>query len=92
MLGEAEERWSYLQVPLDRPWGFATAGMYRVGCLRGSTWLPGRDPGGGGGVAAIPRSWARRWPGLGSFAYHQARLIELLLPGADRGPACRPGD
>ena len=80
LLGEAEEPWSYMKFPFYRPLGYAGgAGMYRVGPLarlnvadRAGT--PEADAelhrfrafGEGGG------------PVLGSFHYHQARLIEIL--------------
>jgi NAD-reducing hydrogenase large subunit len=80
LLGEAEEPWSYMKFPFYRPLGYADgAGMYRVGPLArlnvaDRTGTPEADAelqhfrtlAGGGG------------PVLGSFAYHQARLIEIL--------------
>jgi NAD-reducing hydrogenase large subunit len=80
LLGEGEEPWSYMKFPFYRPLGYADgAGMYRVGPLArlnvaDRTGTPEADAelrrfrtlADGGG------------PVLGSFYYHQARLIEIL--------------
>lgn len=80
LLGEGEEPWSYMKFPFYRPLGYADgAGMYRVGPLArlniaDKTGTPEADAelrrfrtlADGGG------------PVLGSFHYHQARLIEIL--------------
>mgnify|MGYP001335300930 CR=1 FL=1 len=80
LLGEGEEPWSYMKFPFYRPLGYADgAGMYRVGPLArlniaDRTGTPEaeaefqrfRTLADGGG------------PVLGSFHYHQARLIEIL--------------
>ena len=80
LLGEAEESWSYMKFPFYRPLGYeGDAGMYRVGPLARlnvaeQAGTPEADAelnrfrtlGDGGG------------PVLGSFYFHQARLIEIL--------------
>lgn len=79
LISEGETPWSYLKFPFYTPLG-AEAGIYRVGPL---ARLNVAD------FAATPRAdrELRRFrqfgegggPVLGSFYYHQARLIELLF-------------
>lgn len=80
LLGEGEEAWSYMKFPFYRPFGYADgAGMYRVGPLArlnvaDRTGTPEAD-------AELRRFRTLAddgGPVLGSFHYHQARLIEIL--------------
>ena len=79
-IGEAEQSWSYLKFPYYKPRGHeGEAGMYRVGPL---ARLNLADYAG----TPLAEQELRRFrqfregggPVLGSFYYHQARLIELL--------------
>jgi len=80
-ISEAEQNWNYLKFPYYKPRGFdGDAGMYRVGPLARLNVA---------GYAGTPlaEQELKRFrqfregggPVLGSFYYHQARLIELLF-------------
>jgi NAD-reducing hydrogenase large subunit len=81
LIGEGEQSWSYLKFPYYKPLGHeGAAGMYRVGPL---ARLNVADYAG----TPLAERELRRFrhfrdgggPVLGSFYYHQARLIELLF-------------
>jgi NAD-reducing hydrogenase large subunit len=75
-LAEAVERWSYLKFPFYRPLGYPE-GIYRVGplarlnvCERiGTPWADAE-------LADLRQRCGR--VALSSFAYHQARLVEIV--------------
>jgi len=80
-ISEAEQNWNYLKFPYYKPRGFdGDAGMYRVGPLARLNVA---------GYAGTPlaEQELKRFrqfregggPVLGSFYYHQARLLELLF-------------
>ena len=79
-IGEAEQSWSYLKFPYYKPRGHkGDAGMYRVGPL---ARLNVADYA-GTPLAELELKRFRQFregggPVLGSFYFHQARLIELL--------------
>lgn len=76
LLGEAVEPWTYLKFPYFRPWGYPE-GVLRVGplarlnlCERiGTPWADAE-------LAALRRRCGRMV--TSSFAYHQARLVEIV--------------
>lgn len=80
-IGEGEQSWSYLKFPYYKPLGHdGDAGMYRVGPLArlnvadyAGTPLAERE------LQRFRHFREGGGPVLGSFYYHQARLIELLF-------------
>lgn len=80
-IGEAEQSWSYLKFPYYKPRGHTgDAGMYRVGPLArlnvadyAGTPLADQE------LQRFRQFREGGGPVLGSFYYHQARLIELLF-------------
>lgn len=78
VIGEAVEPWSYLKMPYYKPLGYAGGlGMYRVGPLARLNvaefaGTPEAD-------RELGEFKAQGSPVLHTFAYHQARLIEILF-------------
>ncbi len=79
-IGEAEQSWSYLKFPYYKPRGHeGDAGMYRVGPLaRLNVADYAGTPQAEQELKKVPTVQGGGGPVLGSFYYHQARLIELL--------------
>ena len=78
--GESEQSWSYLKFPYYKPRGHTGEGMYRVGPLArlnvaeyAGTPLAEQE------LKKFRQFREGGGPVLGSFYYHQARLIELLF-------------
>lgn len=81
IIGEAEERWSYLKFPYYKPRGHDNdAGMYRVGPLaRLNVARQAATPLAEAELRRFRHFGEAGGPVWGSFYYHQARLIELLF-------------
>ncbi len=82
IIGEAVEPWSYLKFPYYKPLanGDYRAGMYRVGPLaRLNVCDFAGTPRADAELRRFRRLAGRGKPVLGSFAYHYARLIEIMF-------------